>query len=250
MDLAVLIDVSASMVIWQDAVDELLGVLTRLGAFRDVAAWAFDADAADPGFRPFRRGTAVRRGSASAAEALTKTPGPHAFLVILMESAKHGGTRRWRTRSAAWRGSRLSRVVNPLPHRMWHRSRIRTQLMYQQVTGATDTLAIRQYRTPWSPPEPRQWAPVGVSPQMNWEPGHDSWQERGIGHSPGLALGRRAIPKRRDTTGRSCSRRIAGEGGGPLQGLDVKRRLPARDPAGRRAAVPAGDPYGPRHDRG
>ena len=160
VDLAVLIDVSASMVIWQDAVDELLGVLTRLGAFRDVAAWAFDADAADPGFRPFRRGTAVRRGSASAAEALTKTPGPHAFLVI-----SDGVGQAWRNATLANALSRLARqstvsLVNPLPHRMWHRSRIRTQLMYQQVTGATDTLAIRQYRTPWSPPEPRQWVPV------------------------------------------------------------------------------------------
>lgn len=162
LDLAVLVDVSASMTIWQGAVDELIGVLTRLGAFREVTTWAFDADAAtaEPRFRPLRRGAAARAGTARTAQALTRSPRPRVFLVI-----SDGVGPAWRNAALTGALGYLARrspvsLVDPLPHRMWHRSGIRAEPMYQRVTGAADALAIRHYRTPWSPREPRRWLPV------------------------------------------------------------------------------------------
>ncbi|GLZ29916.1 hypothetical protein Lesp02_21060 [Lentzea sp. NBRC 105346] len=45
MDLAVVVDASASMVVWDRMIAELHAMLRRLGAFRDVRVWRFDGDA-------------------------------------------------------------------------------------------------------------------------------------------------------------------------------------------------------------
>jgi hypothetical protein len=160
LELIVLIDVSQSMALWQHAARELLHILTRLGAFRAVAAWSFDADAAEPRFHPYRGSGVTGRDGGKTAVALTRSAGPRAYLVI-----SDGVGQAWRQGAMADVCGGLARrshvsLVNPLPHRMWRRSGIRTQAMHHRVSGARDTLAVRHARTRWSPPDRRTWLPV------------------------------------------------------------------------------------------
>jgi len=154
LELAVLIDVSASMALWREAAEEVLHVLTRLGAFRDVLAWSFDSDEPEPRFRPFRRRADSGRADQHSGIAY-QVSGAARILGDLgrcwpgLAAADYGGY----PRPTGER--RLVSLVNPLPHRMWHRSGIRTLPMYQRVTGTKDKLAVRHS---WAPGRPRMCA--------------------------------------------------------------------------------------------
>jgi hypothetical protein len=160
LELAVLIDASASMALWEGSAAELLHVLTRLGAFRNVLAWSFDADEMAPRFRPYLRRGVAGPGGTSSAEGLAAPGERRAFLII-----SDGVGEAWRQGTMTHALGRLARrshvsIVNPLPHRMWHRTGIQTVSMYHRVTGAKDTLRVRHSRTPWSLPERLRWLPV------------------------------------------------------------------------------------------
>lgn len=160
VELAVLIDVSPSMALWQDPAWELLHVLSRLGTFRSVVAWSFDGDETPVRFRSYPHRSATGARKTISAEALAGSAERRTFLVI-----SDGVGRAWRQADMAHVLGQLARhshvsLIDPLPHRMWHRSGIGTTPMFHRVTGARDRLSVRFCRTPWSVPDRGKWLPV------------------------------------------------------------------------------------------
>ncbi|MBA9004377.1 FxSxx-COOH system tetratricopeptide repeat protein [Thermomonospora cellulosilytica] len=118
LDLALVVDDSASMVVWRRTVDELQVLLERLAAFRDVRMWRFDGDADRLTLRP---GGAAGRGTERSPRELID---PTHRRVVLVISDCIG--RAWQDGRVAGLLARWGRcgpvaIVQPLPYRLWER---------------------------------------------------------------------------------------------------------------------------------
>ncbi len=117
-DLALIVDESASMVIWHRTVAELRALLTHLGAFHDIELWRLDAD--DPQV-PLRR--AGLRGEGPLHEAAELADPSDRKIILVVSDCVGAG---WRTGAVADRLETWARhdpvaVLQVLPQRMWRR---------------------------------------------------------------------------------------------------------------------------------
>ncbi|SEG16301.1 Tetratricopeptide repeat-containing protein [Thermomonospora echinospora] len=117
LDVALVIDDSVSMTVWQRTVSEFQAVLERLAAFRDVRVWRIDTDSD----RLTLRAHASRTGPGRNPNELID---PTRRRVVLVISDCVG--RAWRDGQAAALLERWGRmgpvaIVQPLPQRLWWR---------------------------------------------------------------------------------------------------------------------------------
>ncbi|MFD5092771.1 SAV_2336 N-terminal domain-related protein [Amycolatopsis thailandensis] len=122
LDLAIVIDTSISMELWRPTLTELIRMLRAHQAFRDVRIWSIDGDAEQPNLRA---GSTARHlaGDRSSAE-LTDPTGRRLILIVT-----DGVGQLWQTNgmSAAiqrWANVSPLTVLNVLPERLWHRTRL------------------------------------------------------------------------------------------------------------------------------
>ncbi|WP_052164025.1 SAV_2336 N-terminal domain-related protein [Actinoplanes utahensis] len=125
LDLAVVVDQSPSMAVWARAVEELRGLLERLGAFRDVRIWLLET-----GETPvLRAGTASgtsRPRTASPRDLLD--PGGRRLILVVSDCVGDG----WHTGAVPsllhlWGGQGPVAIVQVLPQRLWRYTAVRTE---------------------------------------------------------------------------------------------------------------------------
>ncbi|WP_371618589.1 SAV_2336 N-terminal domain-related protein [Streptomyces sp. NBC_00454] len=121
LDVALVVDTHHSMLLWSDLVEEVRGVLTRSGVFRDVRTWQLTGTG--PGGTPM-----VTRGRATAPRNPMELADPAGRRLILVlsdtvaggwrEAPLRGLLRQWSTHNAV-------AVLNVLPERLWTRGAVR-----------------------------------------------------------------------------------------------------------------------------
>jgi hypothetical protein len=117
LDVALVIDDSASMVVWQRTVDELRTLLVRAGVFRDLRVWRMDGDLRRHGSLSLsgEMPTAVRRLPSELVD-------PTGRRLVLIVSDCVG--RAWATGAVAraldlWASTGPTAIVQMLPQRLW-----------------------------------------------------------------------------------------------------------------------------------
>jgi tetratricopeptide (TPR) repeat protein len=117
-DLALVVDVSRSMVVWRRTIAELRTLMQHLGAFHAITIWQVDAD--QPGV-PLRRDGSGPAGAVHAPGELTD---PHNRTVVLVVTDCVGAG--WRTGEMStvletWAAKDPVAILQVLPQRMWRR---------------------------------------------------------------------------------------------------------------------------------
>jgi len=122
LELALVIDGYESMSIWRELVNELRGLLERLGGFRDVRSWILDHPKDDPGR------IALRKRPDSPLRSARELIDPGGRRVVIVVSDCLGPI--WRTQAAQrvltdWATRGPVAIVQPLPQRLWSHSHAR-----------------------------------------------------------------------------------------------------------------------------
>ncbi|CCH34758.1 FxSxx-COOH system tetratricopeptide repeat protein [Actinosynnema sp. NPDC047251] len=116
LDLSLVVDDSASMVVWGRTVAEFRAVLGRLGAFRDIRTWRFDSDA-DRGERVVVRGA---DGSAAHQPREFVDPTGRRLVLVVSDCVGDGwGNGAVAATLAQWANAGPVAVVQVLPQRLW-----------------------------------------------------------------------------------------------------------------------------------
>lgn len=121
LDLAVVVDTNHSMLLWADLVDELRGVLTSSGVFRDVRTWFLSGTGS--GGRP---SVAHRRGATPRHPREIADPSGRRLTLVLTDLVGGG----WREGGVQdvlrqWSEHNSVAVLNVLPERLWSRGAVR-----------------------------------------------------------------------------------------------------------------------------
>jgi hypothetical protein len=167
------IDVSASMIIWQDTAAAFRSLLERQGAFRNVRAWAFDSDEHVGHLTPFGKRASGQPGMRHSPAELVDPTGRRAVLILTdaVGAAWYDGT--MAPLIAAWARCGPVAIIQVLPRRLWHR----TALEPVVVAGSVNPAARPPFRAARADglrtadlPAPRQagwWVPV-LSTGADW----------------------------------------------------------------------------------
>lgn len=119
LDLALVIDSGASMVIWQHAAAELRELLERMGAFRDVRVWRIDSDRAGGALPHIRaEGEPADRRGRDVRELVDPT-GRRVVLVVSDCVGAAWGDGGMERALRIWGGAGPLAVVQTLPQRLW-----------------------------------------------------------------------------------------------------------------------------------
>ncbi|GAA3375268.1 pentapeptide repeat-containing protein [Streptomyces racemochromogenes] len=121
LDLALVVDAHPSMLLWSDLVDELRGVFTRSGVFRDVRTWQLTGTA--PGDTPM-----LARGRGGPPRNPLELADPAGRRLILLVSDTVAGG--WQETPLLrvlrhWSAHNAVAVLNVLPERLWTRGAVR-----------------------------------------------------------------------------------------------------------------------------
>lgn len=121
LDLALVVDTHHSMLLWSDLVEELRGVLTRSGVFRDVRTWLLTGTGS--GATPM-----VTRGRGGPPRNPLELADPAGRRLILVVSDTVAGG--WREAPVQgvirhWCAHNAVAVLNVLPERLWTRGAVR-----------------------------------------------------------------------------------------------------------------------------
>ncbi|MFG2995387.1 SAV_2336 N-terminal domain-related protein [Streptomyces sp. NPDC048340] len=121
LDLALVVDTHHSMLLWADLVDELRGVFTRSGVFRDVRTWQLTGTA--PGGTPM---VARGRGGPPRNPLELSDPAGRRLILVLSDTVAGG----WRQAPLQgvlrhWCAHNAVAVLNVLPERLWTRGAVR-----------------------------------------------------------------------------------------------------------------------------
>lgn len=143
LDLALVVDTSSSMVVWQRTIDELQAVLEQLGAFRDVRVWRLNTD---NDRLLLRTGSVAGAGSGRSPGELIDPTGRRVILVV----SDCIGTA-WQDGRAAsllerWGRAGPVAIVQPLPQRLWWRCAAAVEPVRFRAGGrglANDRLSVR-----------------------------------------------------------------------------------------------------------
>ena len=116
------IDTSASMAIWQDTAAAFRSLLEHHGAFRDVHAWAVNADQQVRHLAPFGKSASGQPRMRHSPAELVDPGGRRAVLIVTdaVGTAWHDGT--LTPLLAAWARSGPAAIIQVLPRRLWHRT--------------------------------------------------------------------------------------------------------------------------------
>lgn len=144
LDLALVVDRSPSMAVWQEVAEEFATVLNRLGAFKRVRTWDLMMD--DDG-QPL-----LRSKNSARADAHTSPPtGPWSQVIVLSDCSADGWYRPavWR-RLHEWGAASPTTLVNPLPSRLWRLTGLDLPAVRVTNPGAAAVRNTRlDYRRPW-----------------------------------------------------------------------------------------------------
>lgn len=144
LDLALVVDRSPSMAVWQEVAEEFATVLNRLGAFKRVRTWDLMMD--DDG-QPL-----LRTKNSARADAYTSPPtGPRSQVIVLSDCSADGWYRPavWR-RLHEWGAASPTTLVNPLPSRLWRLTGLDLPAVRVTNPGAAAVRNTRlDYRRPW-----------------------------------------------------------------------------------------------------
>ncbi|WP_158849944.1 FxSxx-COOH system tetratricopeptide repeat protein [Saccharothrix deserti] len=182
LDLALVVDDSASMVVWERTITEFRAVLRQLGAFRDVRTWRFDGDT----------GRGVRMALHGATDSAQHRPrellDPTGRRLVLVVSDCVGEA--WSNGTAAaalaqWGAAGPVAVVQVLPQRLWedcgpefvrvrlrgrgpgtpnHRLAVRALDPDDDLTGAGVPIPVLELEPRWFGP----WASMVVDSGTGW----------------------------------------------------------------------------------
>jgi tetratricopeptide (TPR) repeat protein len=139
--LLLLMDVSTSTVVWQQALDELRQVCERAGAFREVRVQYLHEG---PGGLPGCAATPERTGPLHAPEQLSDPTGRRLTLVVSDCAGPMWRSGRMQQLLYRWAATAPVAVVQPLPQRMWLRTHMpaRRGLLHRRE-GPAGTLEFR-----------------------------------------------------------------------------------------------------------
>ncbi|MFD9358434.1 SAV_2336 N-terminal domain-related protein [Streptomyces sp. NPDC060031] len=121
LDLALVVDTHHSMLLWSDLVEELRGVFTRSGVFRDVRTWQLAGTG--PGGAPM---VARARGGPPRNPLELADPAGRRLILVLSDTVAAG----WREAPLQgllrhWCAHNAVAVLNVLPERLWTRGAVR-----------------------------------------------------------------------------------------------------------------------------
>jgi tetratricopeptide (TPR) repeat protein len=119
LELALVVDDSASMVIWQRTVAELREFLTRMGAFRDVRTWRCDSDLRTADRLTVQPEAVGGRGAGRDARELVDPSGRRVVLVVSDCIGQAWATGEMSRVLRLWGTGGPVAVVQPLPQRLW-----------------------------------------------------------------------------------------------------------------------------------
>ncbi|WP_446038755.1 SAV_2336 N-terminal domain-related protein [Streptomyces sp. SID1121] len=157
LDLALVVDDSVSMVVWDRAVKEFRSLLENAGAFRSVQQWTLPTEEFGSG------GVVLRAGGGSVAGGGDRSPlelvDPTGRRVVLVVSDCISPS--WSDGTLArllrlWGRSGPVAIVQPLPRRMWERTRMDLRSVRLRSSGPgtpNGRLRIRSLRDDGSPPD-------------------------------------------------------------------------------------------------
>ncbi|MFF9621468.1 SAV_2336 N-terminal domain-related protein [Streptomyces griseosporeus] len=147
--LLLLMDVSTSTVVWQQALDELRQVCARAGAFREVQVRYLHES---PGGRPGCAATPEPTAALYAPEQLSDPTGRRVTLVLSDCAGPMWRSGRVQRLLHRWAATAPVAVVQPLPQRMWLRTHLpaRRGLLHRQE-GPAGALTFRPERGPVEP---------------------------------------------------------------------------------------------------
>ncbi|MET9857199.1 pentapeptide repeat-containing protein, partial [Streptomyces sp. NPDC006450] len=121
LDVALVVDSHRSMLLWSDLVEEVRGVLTRSGVFRDVRTWRLTGTG--PGGAPM---VAHHRDSPPRNPLELVDPAGRRLILVLSDTVA-GGWREAPLRGVLrqWSAHNAVAVLNVLPERLWTRGAVR-----------------------------------------------------------------------------------------------------------------------------
>lgn len=121
LDVALVVDTHHSMLLWSDLVEEVRGVLTRSGVFRDVRTWQLTGTG--PGGAPM---VTHGRGAAPRNPMELADPAGRRLILVLSDTVA-GGWREAPLRGVLrqWSAHNAVAVLNVLPERLWTRGAVR-----------------------------------------------------------------------------------------------------------------------------
>jgi hypothetical protein len=157
LELALVIDESANMVIWRQTVDELQSLLERQGAFRTVTRWGMRADQTledELGILPpaFYAGSRYSSGGLPPLRSPQELAHPHnRRLIVLVSDCVALGWRNGQIENllAQWTGMGTVVLVQVLPENLWPRTGLAQgiQVMLRAaMPGVPNSDLQRQYR--------------------------------------------------------------------------------------------------------
>ncbi|MFE2285334.1 SAV_2336 N-terminal domain-related protein [Streptomyces sp. NPDC059443] len=123
LDVALVVDAHHSMLLWSDLVEEVRGVLTRSGVFRDVRTWQLAGTG--PGGTPM---VTLGGGRAAAPRNPMELADPAGRrLIVVLSDTVAGGWREAPLRGVLrqWSAHNAVAVLNVLPERLWTRGAVR-----------------------------------------------------------------------------------------------------------------------------
>ncbi len=134
-DLALVIDTSDSMSLWNGLIREFRLLCEQLGAFRDVRTWHLTMGRADSRARPALRGASSSAPARDPRELLD--PSGRRVIVVVTD-----GVHPWwrptgplRPILADWAAASPLAILQPFPQRLWDRSALRPALAEFHATG-------------------------------------------------------------------------------------------------------------------
>jgi len=165
LEVAVVVEYSPSMYLWQQTVQELCLLLERQGAFRDVRLWHLDTSHQDE--------MVLTTGTSSVKRSYRELINQAATRMILVvtdciSSVWHNGKiNHWLT---AWGHEHPVALIQMLPQQLWSQTQVRTaQLLHVTAPyqGAPNKRLKREARSPWL----KSKMPSGVpTPILTLEP--------------------------------------------------------------------------------
>ena len=173
LQIDLVVDASASMVIWQHTAAELLALLEHHGAFRNVRAWVINSDHPVPHIMPFSRHPTVQRVIACSAAELIDPGGRRAVLVLTDAVGKGWHSGEMAARLLPWADSCSLAIIQVLPRRLWHRTALEAVAVTARIKPGTQRPFCVVHVDDWVADKapgsrrPAGWVPV-LYPSGDW----------------------------------------------------------------------------------
>ncbi|MFF5226089.1 FxSxx-COOH system tetratricopeptide repeat protein [Dactylosporangium sp. NPDC000521] len=155
LEVAIVVDCSSTMRLWQQTARALRGLAERRGAFRDVRTYRLDSDAALPGL-------VDDGGNPHHYRELSDHAGRRLVLVLTDGVGHFWRTPAARVMLAGWARRNPVAIVQVLPQAIWHRTALppATVVLRSAAPGRITSVGQGQAGAPWVPVVPLRAAPM------------------------------------------------------------------------------------------